>query len=150
MDQDSRNVHLMDAEIAVESTPDPVLLTGPSEAQVEVKIEEDCPSEGLYYINNKGERRKLPPYIRYDDGKSGRIGWAEKPPLICYACYEEGHTSPQCPLKLSQLDQVVTNYEKLSDSDRKNVPGDAYKRAQAYLNFRKEETPAPKPAESKK
>ena len=40
-------------------------------------------------------------------------------------------------LKLLQLNEVVTNYEALSDKDRVDVPDNAYKTAKTYFDFKK-------------
>jgi len=147
----SRNkpdIHLMDAKEPTQETP--VLALTPEEPEVKDEVEEEIPSEGLYYINNKGERRKLPPYIRMDDDKTGRVGWIDKPKVVCYTCYEEGHTSPQCTIPLNQLKKVLINFEQLSDSVRESVPDDSYKRAKAYLEFKKETPTGPKENEEPK
>ena len=38
---------------------------------------------------------------------------------------------------MQQLNEVVTNYEALSDKDRTDVPENAYKNAKAYIDFKK-------------
>ena len=65
------------------------------------------------------------------------MGKNDKKKFICYSCYVEGHTSPQCMLKLRQLDHVVSNYEGLSDKDRADVQDNAYKDSKTYLDFKK-------------
>ena len=111
----------------------------PSDKQVDLAEEEPELGEDLYLIDDKGMRRKLPPRINFDDGRTSRVGWivSEKKKLICHSCYEEGHISPQCPLKLFQLDNVVRNYETLTEENRAVVPDTAYANAKAYLSFKK-------------
>ena len=40
-------------------------------------------------------------------------------------------------LKLHQLNEVVTNYEALSDKDHVDVPDNAYENAKAHMYFKK-------------
>ena len=50
--------------------------------------------------------------------------------LICYSCYMlDKHISPECDLKLSELDQVVANYDMLTEQEKARVPKDSYERA---------------------
>ena len=40
-------------------------------------------------------------------------------------------------LKLQQFNEVVTNYEELTDKDHADVPDNAYENAKAYMDFKK-------------
>ena len=57
----------MDTEESVQKTS--VLALTPDESEVNKEVVEKIPSEGLYYINNKGERRKLPPTYAFMMGR---------------------------------------------------------------------------------
>ena len=77
--------------------------------------------------------------INLDAKPTTGVGWIknDKNMDICNSGYAEGHTSPQCILKLWQLDKVVTNYEALSDKYRADVRDNAYNDAKAYLDLNK-------------
>ena len=96
-------------------------------------------AEEMFYIDNHRQQRRMPPRIPYDSDRSRRVGWVDQQRLtiICHACYEQGHISPQCKLRLLELDNVIANYEKLSADDRTRVPRQAYDTARAYLNVKK-------------
>ena len=93
----------------------------------------------MHYSGSRIEQRRLPPRINFESKPTTRVGWVKnyKKKIICYSCYAEGHTSPQYMLKLWQLDQVVTNYEALSEKDLGDVQNNAYNDDKAYLDFKK-------------
>ena len=69
-----------------------------------------------------------------------RVGWVNKQPIqrqriICYLCYTEGHTSPQCTAKVTDMNTVVKNYEALSTSERERVPHHAHIAAKTYIEM---------------
>lgn len=80
--------------------------------------------EDVFFVNNKGQRRRLPPKVRFDDEKPNLVGLVDprSSKLICHNCNEVGHISPQYTLKLYQLDDVVRNYVALSPDDRARAP----------------------------
>jgi len=89
----------------------------------------------LFYANAR-TGREPPQRVPFDNSKTSRVGWidpSKKTKLICYSCYAKGHTVPQCQLKLSELDNVVKNFEALTEDKRKTVPDTAYRNAKQYL-----------------
>ena len=110
------------------------------------KLEEDktldqdqVEGEELHYTGSQLEQRRFPPRINFESKPAMRVGWVnnDKKKFICYSCYAEGHTSPQCMLKLQQVDEVVTNYEALSNNDHEDLQDNAYNVSKAYLDFKK-------------
>ena len=89
--------------------------------------------ESLCYTDDQGSRRRLSPKVAFDNGK--RPGWLMNTNVICFNCYEKDHISPQCPLKLQNLNHVVKNYEALSADIREKVPDKSYKDAKTYLTI---------------
>lgn len=87
-------------------------------------------------------RQVRPPPIAYSQGihQTARPGWKDARPqvpgsprktVICHACYGRGHYSPDCPLTVRQLYEVIRNYEALSVENRNRVPNTAYLSAKA-------------------
>ena len=89
----------------------------------------------MFYANARAGLQP-PQCVPYDNSKMSRVGSIDpsnKTKFICYSCYERGHTAPQCQLKMTQLDNVVKNYDALNDEERKTVPDTAYRNAKQYL-----------------
>ncbi len=57
---------------------------------------------------------------------SQRPGWVQRQAIICHHCYAPNHVSPDCELDPSALPTVVSNYEALTEQQRKTVPRIAY------------------------
>ena len=95
--------------------------------------------EELHYTGIRFAQRRFPPPVNLDNKPTTRVSWVNnnKKMFINYSCCAEGHTSPQSMLKLQQLNEVVTNYESLSDKDHADVPYNAYENAKAYMDFKK-------------
>ena len=73
--------------------------------------------------------------MAYSDNHTAgnRPGWIQRFPIICYACYAKGHTSPKCTLRAADIKQIVINFEALTDEEKEGVPDTAYKTAEEYL-----------------
>ena len=72
------------------------------------------------------------------DTTPNRVGWVDRQPVqqprfICHLCYLQGHTSPHCTTKMSDLTKVVKNYEGPSPSDKGRVPDASYKAAKNFV-----------------
>ena len=76
--------------------------------------------------------------VPYSDSRMAatRPGWVQRRPLICYSCYEKGHTSPDCKLRAADMKIIIVNYEALTDEEKEAVPDAAYKAAKEYLSIR--------------
>ena len=65
----------------------------------------------LFYVpGGTTSNRRSPPRIPFESSRTPRVGWADSnngQKLICHSCYAPGHISPQCQLKLYQLEQVL-------------------------------------------
>ena len=86
-----------------------------------------------------GERRVMPPRLPYESNatRNARTGWGDAVKLIsdiiCYLCYGKGHMASRCPCILKDLKLIKSNYESLTDEERKRVPEESYKRVCAFL-----------------
>ena len=95
--------------------------------------------ETVLYVDNHGSKtgntRLVAPQRVPFDASHNRPGWAEKKPgnVICHGCYQKGHISPDCSMTLARIEEVVTNYDKLSDIEKTRVPNTAYNSARGYL-----------------
>lgn len=62
--------------------------------------------------------------MKFDNVKVYSSGFGRPTPeeIICSPCYAKEHLSSQCPVKKFQFSNVVTNYESLTEEDKKKVP----------------------------
>ncbi len=124
------DVLIMDTESPPTSRPSVSFESEPS-ASAATSSDTPPPVEGeLQYL------RQVPPApLAFSDSNATatRPGWVQRLPLICYACYAKGHTSPKCELRAADMRQVVINFEALTDEEKESVPDTAYKAAKEYL-----------------
>lgn len=122
---------LLEIETVESDTPSSSRRTVTFEDEEPAATEAPAPlEEDLHYI------RHVPPApLAYSDSqaKASRPGWVQRVPIICYSCYGKGHTAPQCDLRVSDMKQIVINFEALTDEERGQVPPEAYTAAKDFL-----------------
>lgn len=95
-----------------------------SRTKNEVTEENEEKEKYLYLLNKNGHRRRLPPYVNFDDVKSTRVEWIYQcsKKIMSHSCYARDHIFPQCQVNLPELDKVVPNYDGLNEEEKKKVP----------------------------
>ena len=56
-----------------------------------------------------------------------RVRWIAK--VICYLCYERGHLAVDCIFGIRETPNVISNFEKLTDSEKTSVRDTYYQNA---------------------
>ena len=71
------------------------------------------------------------PVIPYEDALSNRVGWLAK--VIYYHFYERGHLAADCTCGVRQMPKVISNFEKLTESEETSVPDTYYQNALRFV-----------------
>lgn len=79
-----------------------------------------------------GISEKRPGWVN-DSLVSNYHGRQNKEGQICYNCYARHHLAAECRLSVRNLDQVILNYEALSEAERARVPANSYWQAKAWV-----------------
>ena len=75
-----------------------------------------------------GGKRKTPNRVGWDQNRERKI--------ICYSCCKiNKHIKPECNLQISEMDQVISNYETLSADEKSRVPDNSYKAAKTFMGL---------------
>ena len=98
--------------------------------------QEAVEEEDLFYVDRSLQRRRLPPRVPLHTSRTTRAGWIAPEQPICFSCYEKGHLKPQYTLKLSNIEEAVVNFDKLTTNERERVPCTSYDDAQSFLQIR--------------
>lgn len=102
----------------------------------------------------RGNQRRLPDLVKFDDGKTTRVGWLVRLQIDItrHACYGKVRVKRRYDLKMHQTSRIVEKYEAISVDDRARVPATAYSDTNAYFNFiifQKNETTGSQEADAK-
>ena len=97
----------------------------------------DLPSTSTEETVNVLQTTVPPPHIA-GSRIPGRVGWVSRPSqaVICHCCYAEGHIAPKCDVPLRDIDTIVSNFNALSEDDKKRVPHTTYNHAMAFITLR--------------
>ena len=93
--------------------------------------------EQLLWIEQNGYKRRCnvrrvhPPATPHEDARSNRVGWIAK--VICYLCYERAHLAADCTCGIRGIPKVISNFEKLTDSEKTSVPDTYYQNALRFI-----------------
>lgn len=99
-------------------------------------VQQTKKQQELFYIyHHIGQLHQLRPRIKYESGKTSRVGLTNTQNLrnICHSLCCKKNISPQVLFKLDQLDRVFQNYEGLTAYKMDRVSDTSYKNAKAYL-----------------
>ena len=88
------------------------------------------------YSRTRDVKRVRPPAIPHEDESSNRVGWLAK--VICYLCYDRGHLAADCTCGIREMPKVISNFEKLTDSERTSVPDTCYQNTLRFVRGRPE------------
>ena len=86
------------------------------------------------YARKREVRRVYPPAILHENARSNRVGWLAK--VICYLCYERGHLTADCTSGIRDMPKVISNFEKLSESEKTSVPDTYYQNDLCFVLVR--------------
>ena len=93
-------------------------------------------------------RRVHPHVIPHVDARSNRVGWLSK--VICYVCYEGGHLAAGCTCGIREIPKVISNFEKLKNSEKTSVTDTYYQNALRFVRGRLEGEPTKDVSDSSK
>lgn len=99
-----------------------------------------------------------PRMLMEEEGKSfRRMGWMvtfpvqgrprpqyprEKHGLICYHCYEKGHSAPMYILSFREMPRVLRNYQALSLMERLGITSKSYLKVKKWFEAQTTSTPS--------